>query len=45
MNVDTKTESLGWEWFIEPAEYEDIILCDENLIAVKESLEGYRLID
>ena len=45
MNVDTKTESLGWEWFIEPEEYEDIILCDENLIAVKESLEGYRLID
>lgn len=45
MNVDTKMESSGWEWFIEPAEYEDIILCEENLIAVKESLEGYRLID
>lgn len=45
MECSTKAESFGWEWFIEPAKYEDIVVCDENLIAVKEDLEGYSLID
>lgn len=45
MYVNTKMGSFGWKWFIEPTEYEDIILCDENLIAVKEYFEGYRFID
>ncbi|MCM1127785.1 MAG: WG repeat-containing protein [Lachnospiraceae bacterium] len=38
-------DNSRWSWFIEPGEYSDIILYDENFIAVADDSDQYGFID